>query len=110
VAHHIASNPLIPALSEEWTLFPRAKTTDELTDCKRKSAAKRSEAHQLMCAQCMRAQAAVLSLNIALHSITIVAVMVLFFIILIGVINTLRMTVRNAQERLVKRAIGYAEK
>ena len=70
-----SSNPLFPVLSEEWTLS-RAKTTDELARLQRNQQ-QRPEAHLLMCVQCMSASA-VLNLEYALHSITIVAVMVLF--------------------------------
>jgi putative ABC transport system permease protein len=50
---------------------------------------------------------AVLNLEKALNMITLIAVMILFFIILIGVINTLRMTIRERTREIgTVRAIG----
>ncbi|HON09453.1 MAG TPA: FtsX-like permease family protein [Chitinispirillaceae bacterium] len=101
------SNPLIPALSEEWTLFPRAKTTDELTRLQKEISSKKVRGTSVDVRTMYESASAVLSLEYALHSITIVAVMVLFFIILIGVINTLRMTVRERTREIgTIRAIG----
>jgi ABC-type lipoprotein release transport system permease subunit len=49
----------------------------------------------------------ILSMEYALNLITLVAVLVLFFIILIGVVNTLRMTIRERTREIgTTRAIG----
>jgi len=49
----------------------------------------------------------VLELESALNLITLIAVLILFFIILIGVINTLRMTIRERTREIgTMRAIG----
>lgn len=102
-----SSNPLFPVLSEEWTLFPRAKTTDELARLQKEISSKKARGTSVDVRTMYESASAVLSLEYALHSITIVAVMVLFFIILIGVINTLRMTVRERTREIgTIRAIG----
>jgi ABC-type antimicrobial peptide transport system permease subunit len=49
----------------------------------------------------------VVQLEGALNLITLIAVLVLFFIILIGVVNTLRMTIRERTREIgTNRAIG----
>jgi putative ABC transport system permease protein len=53
----------------------------------------------------------VVNLEVALNLITLGAVMVLFFIILIGVVNTLRMTIRERTREIgTVRAIGMQKK
>jgi putative ABC transport system permease protein len=53
----------------------------------------------------------VVNLEVALNLITLGAVMVLFFIILIGVVNTLRMTIRERTREIgTIRAIGMQKK
>ena len=104
---HSISSILYSVLSEEWTLFPRAKTTDELARLQKEISSKKARGTSVDVRTMYESASAVLSLEYALHSITIVAVMVLFFIILIGVINTLRMTVRERTREIgTIRAIG----
>ena len=100
-------NSLLPVLSEEWILLPRAKTTTALSKVLREVGQKRLRGTSVSVQSMYESASAVLNLEKALNMITFVAVMILFFIILIGVINTLRMTIRERTREIgTIRAIG----
>ncbi len=100
-------NKLFNIMTTEWILLKRTATTDEFTK-KYKDIGKMKWKSTIMDVQTMYESASdVLKLEKALHIITISAVLILFFIILIGVINTLRMTIRERTREIgTMRAIG----
>jgi ABC-type antimicrobial peptide transport system permease subunit len=102
-----STNPLFPALSTEWILLKRAKNTQEMMKQFRNVAKMRQKGCAVDVRTMYESASDVLKLEVALNLITLVAVMVLFFIILIGVINTLRMTIRERTREIgTVRAIG----
>ncbi|MEK6645865.1 MAG: FtsX-like permease family protein [Candidatus Firestonebacteria bacterium] len=98
---------LYPILATEWILLDRSSTTDELQK-KMKDMSKKKWKGTVVDVRSMYESASdVLKLESALNLITFNAVMILFFIILIGVINTLRMTIRERTREIgTVRAIG----
>lgn len=101
------TNALYPIYSPEWNLLPRVKTTTEMTKQMREVGSKRIRGTSISVQSMYESASAVLNLEVALNMITFFAVMILFFIILIGVINTLRMTIRERTREIgTIRAIG----
>ncbi|MBN1823902.1 MAG: ABC transporter permease [Endomicrobiales bacterium] len=98
---------VFPLISPEWILLERSRTTDEY-EKKYKQIGKKKWKATLVDVRTMYESASdILKLEGVLNLITLVAVMVLFFIILIGVVNTLRMTVRERTREIgTIRAIG----
>lgn len=95
------------ALGGEWLLLKRSKTTKEVIKSYRDVAQKGWKAIAVDVGSMYETASMVLNLEIALNMITFVCVMLLFFIILIGVINTLRMTIRERTREIgTIRAIG----
>jgi ABC-type lipoprotein release transport system permease subunit len=101
------NHPAYALLSPEWVLLPRTSTTDEL-EKKMKSMGQKKWHSTVVDVRTMYETAEqILKLEGVLNMITLVAVLVLFFIILIGVINTLRMTIRERTREIgTIRAIG----
>jgi ABC-type antimicrobial peptide transport system permease subunit len=95
------------ALGNEWVLLDRTATTD---DAKKKDAAiakKKIKAATVDVNTMYETASDILKLEGALNLITLVAVLILFFIIVLGVINTLRMTIRERTREIgTIRAIG----
>ena len=104
-------NAIYNVLSSQWTLLPRARSTEELTRRQKDIGQKNYRGTTVDVRTMYESASAVLSLEYALNLITLIAVMVLFFIILIGVINTLRMTVKERTREIgTIRAIGMQKK
>jgi ABC-type lipoprotein release transport system permease subunit len=101
------NHPAYALLSPEWVLLPRTSTTDEL-EKKMKNMGKKKWHSTVVDVRTMYETAEqILKLEGVLNMITLVAVLVLFFIILIGVVNTLRMTIRERTREIgTIRAIG----
>jgi len=100
-----------PILTQQWNLLQRVKTTDDLTKQMREIGLKRIRGTSISIQSMYESASSVLNLEVALHMITFVAVMILFFIILIGVVNTLRMTIRERTREIgTIRAIGMQKK
>jgi len=100
-------NPLFPVLSKEWRLLERSP--DEKTFRKKHRELKNSDwkGTALDVTTMYEAASGVLKLEQVLNIVTMIAVLILFFIILIGVINTLRMTIRERTREIgTIRAIG----
>lgn len=98
---------LYAALAPEWILAPRSKTTADIQKRYREIARTKAKAVVVDVQSMYEAASAVLNMEAALNVITLAAVMVLFFIILIGVVNTLRMTIRERTREIgTIRAIG----
>jgi ABC-type lipoprotein release transport system permease subunit len=101
------NHPLASILSPEWNLLPRVKTTSDLKKLQSQIGQKRYKGTCVDVRSMYESASAVLNLEVALNIITLVAVMILFFIIFIGVINTLRMTIRERTREIgTIRAIG----
>ncbi|HAR64272.1 MAG: hypothetical protein DKM50_02315 [Candidatus Margulisiibacteriota bacterium] len=101
------SNLVYAALGKEWNLLKRTSNSDEYMK-KMKSIIEDKSAVAVMDVRTMYETASsVLQMEKVLNLITLTAVMVLFFIILIGVVNTLRMTIRERTREIgTLRAIG----
>ena len=95
------------ALGKEWNLLPRTKTTDDFKKKLHDLTGKKWKATTVDVATMYESASDVLKLEGALNLITFAAVLILFFIILIGVVNTLRMTIRERTREIgTMRAIG----
>ena len=91
-----AAVPLLDSLlSPEWTLMPRAKSTDEVRDQMRLIGARQWKSPVVAVRTMYETGEQILKLASALNVITLVAVLILFVVVLTGVVNTLRMTVRE---------------
>jgi ABC-type lipoprotein release transport system permease subunit len=105
------SDPLYDALDPEWLLLKRAHSTDEARKQMRDMASTKFKGSVVDVESMYEMASDVLKLEGALNLITFGAVLVLFFIILIGVINTLRMTIRERTREIgTVRAIGMQKK
>ena len=95
------------ALTTEWARLPRAHTTDEFSKHQREISQGKYKATAVTVNTMYEAASQILKLESALQIITLSAVMVIFLIILIGVINTLRMTIRERTREIgTLRALG----
>jgi putative ABC transport system permease protein len=105
------SNPLYGALAPEWLLLKRTRTTEEMQKLSKDISKLKSHAFTVNVQSMYESASMVVNLERALNLITFAAVMVLFFIILVGVINTLRMTIRERTREIgTIRAIGMQKK
>jgi ABC-type lipoprotein release transport system permease subunit len=101
------TNPIYPALASEWKLLPRSKTSQELQKLTKEERKVKTYQSKYNVVTMYEGASQVLSMEAAMNSVTLIAVLVLFFIILIGVINTLRMTIRERTREIgTVRAIG----
>lgn len=104
------AHPLFGALIKEWQLLDRSpdsksfmKKQKELRDTKWRGAT-------LDVTTMYEAASQVLQLESVLKVVTLIAVLILFFIILIGVVNTLRMTIRERTREIgTVRAVGMRQ-
>jgi len=95
------------AMGKEWVRLERSASSDDLKKKMRHVAKKKIKAATIDVTSMYEAASDVLKLEGALKLITLGAVLVLFFIILIGVVNTLRMTIRERTREIgTIRAIG----
>jgi ABC-type lipoprotein release transport system permease subunit len=101
---------LSPLLVKEWNLLPRSENRDTL-EAKYDELEYNDWHGTVMDVQTMYELASdILNLELVMDIVTMVAVMVLFFIILIGVVNTLRMTIRERTREIgTMRAIGMQQ-
>lgn len=101
------SHPLYHALAPEFTVMKRVKSTTEYAKTFRELSQQRVRGIVVSVQSMYETASAIINVEIALHLITLVAGLVLFFVILIGVINTLRMTIRERTREIgTVRAIG----
>jgi len=99
--------PLSYVLTKEWIMLPRPGSTDEMNKQTKELKNKKTEAAFIRVITMYEAASQVLQLEKALNLISLAAVMVLFFIILIGIINTLRMTIKERTREIgTIRSIG----
>lgn len=100
-------DPLHAVLATEWKLLPRCKDSTELQKLSKEERRIKTDQSKFSVVTMYEGASDILNLEGVLNLITVIAVMVLFFIILIGVINTLRMTVRERTREIgTIRAIG----
>jgi ABC-type lipoprotein release transport system permease subunit len=105
------SVPFRQALGNEWVLLDRSKTTDDVKKKIREIARRKVKAATVDVNSMYESASDVLKLEDVLKLITFVAVLVLFIIILIGVLNTLRMTIRERTREIgTIRAIGMQKR
>ena len=100
-------NPWVGLLAPEWILLKRTATTDEATKKYLDLGKKKWKGTVVDVSTMYETASDILKLEGVLNLITLSAVMVLFFIILLGVVNTLRMTIRERTREIgTIRAIG----
>ena len=105
------NNPLYKVLATEWVLLNRTSNTEELQKKMKDISRKKWEGTTVDVRTMYESASEVLKLEQVLNLITITAVLILFFIILIGVVNTLRMTIRERTREIgTTRAIGMQKK
>ncbi|MDD5455569.1 MAG: FtsX-like permease family protein, partial [Candidatus Margulisbacteria bacterium] len=101
------SHPLYAALGKEWERLARSRTTKEMTKKMKDLANYKGGSAALDVRTMYETAESIIKLEKALNIITLAAVLILFFIILIGVVNTLRMTIRERTREIgTVRAIG----
>lgn len=94
-------------ISPEWELMPRAKTTDDVKEQMRLIGSRKWRAPVVAVRTMYETGEQILKLASALNAITLVAVLILFVVVLTGVVNTLRMTVRERTREIgTLRALG----
>jgi ABC-type lipoprotein release transport system permease subunit len=102
---------LYEAFDPEWLLLKRARSTDDAKKQMRDMASTKYKGCVVDVESMYEMASDVLKLEGALNLITFGAVLILFFIILIGVVNTLRMTIRERTREIgTIRAIGMQKK
>ena len=102
-----SDHPLFASLIKEWTLLERSPTSDALQKKLKDLRNTKWEGATLDVTTMYEAASQVLQMESVLKMVTLIAVLILFFIILIGVINTLRMTIRERTREIgTVRAIG----
>ncbi len=103
--------PFYKALGTEWVLLDRTRDSDEMRKKYRSISKRKIKAAAVDVNSMYESASDVLKLEGALNIITFGAVLVLFFIIVVGVINTLRMTIRERTREIgTIRAIGMQKK
>lgn len=99
--------PIYDALATEWKLLERSSDSTTMMKKYKDDRRTRSRQHKLDVVTMYEGASDILRLESALNMITGIVVLVLFFIILIGVVNTLRMTIRERTREIgTIRAIG----
>ncbi|MBD3419085.1 MAG: FtsX-like permease family protein [Chitinivibrionales bacterium] len=94
-------------LAPQWELMDRARSTSDMQDLFREMGKLKTRAVIVDVRSMYETASAVLKLESALNIITVIAVIVLFAIILIGVVNTLRMSIKERTREIgTMRAIG----
>ncbi|MBI4396107.1 MAG: ABC transporter permease [Elusimicrobia bacterium] len=99
-----------PLFSPEWILLDRTANTDDYKKKYMEMSKKKWKGTTVDVSTMYETASDILKLEGVLNLITLSAVMVLFFIILLGVVNTLRMTIRERTREIgTVRAIGMQQ-
>lgn len=102
-----SSHALWSSLGREWILLDRTATTSELQKKWSGITRLKTKATTVDVNTMYETASMVVNLELALNLITLVAVLILFFIIQVGVVNTLRMTIRERTREIgTMRSIG----
>lgn len=102
---------VIDALSREWTLQDRTRTSDEFRRKMRELSRKKWKGASMDVNTMYEMADFIIQFEGALRMIAFVMVMILFFIILIGVVNTLRMSIRERTREIgTIRAVGMQKR
>jgi ABC-type lipoprotein release transport system permease subunit len=102
---------LYALLAPEWKLLPRTYTNDDLKIKLANMTRTRWRGPWLDVRTMYETADFILAFETALFIVALVAVLILFFIILIGVLNTLRMTIRERTREIgTVRAIGMQKR
>lgn len=103
--------PVAPLLATEWKLLERSADQDSLQKKYRDNRKIKTDQNKLDVVTMYEGASEVLRLEDVLNLVTVIAVLILFFIILIGVVNTLRMTIRERTREIgTIRAVGMQKK
>ncbi|HHU52049.1 MAG TPA: FtsX-like permease family protein [Firmicutes bacterium] len=104
-------DPLYTALATEWKLLRRSKDSQELEKLYKNERKNKSTQSRLNIITMYEGASDILKLEAVLNLLTMNAVLILFFIILIGVVNTLRMTIKERTREIgTIRAIGMQKR
>lgn len=104
-------NVLYTSMATEWKLLPRSASSQELQ--KKYKDQRKIKTDQAIVDIVTMYEGAdfIMQLEGVLNLVTVIAVMILFFIILIGVVNSLRMTIKERTREIgTVRAIGMQRK
>jgi ABC-type lipoprotein release transport system permease subunit len=105
--HYVPDGAWRGLLAPEWVLLKRTFSTDEYKKKYQEIAKNKWKATTIDVSTMYETASDILKLESVLNIITLSAVLVLFFIILLGVVNTLRMTIRERTREIgTVRAIG----
>jgi putative ABC transport system permease protein len=102
---------LSTALATEWKLLRRSKDSQELQLLLKEERKIKTAQSKINVITMYEGASDILKLESALNLLTMFAVLVLFFIILIGVVNTLRMTIKERTREIgTMRAMGMQKR